>query len=262
MTHFTWNFDPILITLGSFQIHWYGVCFALAISSGYYLMNWILKKEGQNLEELDSLLYYLVIGIIVGARLGHCLFYEPELYLSHPIEILKIWKGGLASHGAVLGLFIAVFVFSKRHSQFSFFYIFDRLSVCAMPAAALIRLGNFFNSEIIGNPTEQPWGIIFERRDLVPRHPSQLYEMLVYTLLFIILFSLYLKTNLRDKKCFFTGLTLSLVFLARFCLEFFKRSQSEWAQTTTLSAGQWLSIPLIIVGFFLIFKSLKPTKES
>lgn len=262
MTHFTWDFDPILISIGSFQIHWYGVCFALAISSGYYLMSWILKSEGQDLEELDSLLYYLVVGIITGARLGHCLFYEPELYLSNPLEILKIWKGGLASHGAVLGLFIAVFAFSKRHPKFSFFYIFDRLSVSAMPAAALIRLGNFFNSEIIGNPTEQPWGIIFKRRDLIPRHPSQLYEVTVYALLFIILWPLYLKTNLKDKTCFFTGVTLSLVFLSRFVLEFFKTKQSAWAQASSFSAGQWLSIPLVIFGLFLIIKSLNPSRES
>ena len=262
MTHFTWDFDPILISLGSLQIHWYGVCFALAISSGYYLMSWILKKEEQNLEEFDALLYYLVVGIIVGARLGHCLFYEPELYLSNPIEIFKVWKGGLASHGAVLGLFIAVFTFSKRHPKFSFFYIFDRLSICAMPASALIRLGNFFNSEIIGNASEQPWAIIFKRRDLIPRHPSQLYEMFTYLLIFIILFLLFLKTDLKVRKSFFTGLTLSAVFTARFFLEFYKTKQSEWADATSLSAGQWLSIPLVVFGLFLIFKSLKSNKEA
>jgi prolipoprotein diacylglyceryl transferase len=261
MSHFTWDFDPIALNLGPFQIHWYGICFALAITSGYYLMTSIFKKEGKNLEELDALLYYLVVGIIVGARLGHCLFYEPELYLSHPIEILKIWKGGLASHGAVVGLFLAVYTFSKKNPKFSFFYLFDRLSVCAMPASALIRLGNFFNSEIIGQPTQQPWGIIFKRRDLTPRHPSQLYEMVTYFTLFAILYLLFHKTQLRERKCFFSGLTLLLVFSARFLLEFFKTNQSEWAQSTLFSAGQWLSLPLILIGVLLIVKSLKTKKE-
>lgn len=225
-------------------------------------MTYMLKKEEQDLEELDSLLYYLVVGVIVGARLGHCLFYEPELYLSNPIEILKVWKGGLASHGAVIGLFLSVFLFCKKHPQFSFFYIFDRLAICAMPASALIRLGNFFNSEIIGNPTQQPWGIIFTRRDSLPRHPSQLYEMMAYLLIFIVLFSIYLRTNLKDNKSYFTGLTLTAVFTARFFLEFYKTSQSKWATATNLSAGQWLSIPLVLLGLFLIFKSLKSNKEA
>lgn len=260
MEYFVWNIDPILFRLGGVEVRWYGVCFALAIMFGYMLGSWIFKREGNDEELIDPLLYYLVAGIVIGARLGHCLFYEPSIYLSDPIRILKVWEGGLASHGAVLGIFLSIFIFVKRHKGFSFLGLLDMLTIPSMIGAAMIRLGNFFNSEIIGTTTEVPWAIIFKRVSLSPRHPVQLYESISYLLVFALFMILYTKTKLIKKQGSLLGLLLSLVFSVRFLLEFVKIKQSEF-EGLTISVGQWLSIPLIVFGLILFIFKLK-SKES
>ncbi len=165
MQHLIWNIDPVFIDFGFLKIRWYGVMFASAFVFGYSMMQWMYQREGKNVEELDRMLWYLAIGIVVGARLGHTLFYDPAYYLSHPFKILAIWEGGLASHGGTLGIFIAMYLY-KRGTHDSYLWLLDRLSFpCAM-SGAFIRIGNFFNSEILGIRTEEPWGVIFPRADL------------------------------------------------------------------------------------------------
>ncbi|MCV6631538.1 MAG: prolipoprotein diacylglyceryl transferase [Flavobacteriaceae bacterium] len=259
MEYFVWDINPILFKLGGVEVRWYGVCFALAIMFGYMIGGWIFKREGNDEELIDPLLYYLVVGIILGARLGHCLFYEPSIYLSDPIRILKVWEGGLASHGAVLGIFLSIFIFTKRHKEFSFLGLLDMLTIPSMIAAAMIRLGNFFNSEIIGTTTEVPWAIIFKRVSISPRHPVQLYEAISYLLVFILFLFLYTKTKLIKKSGALLGLLLSLVFSIRFLLEFVKNKQSEF-EGLTVSVGQWLSLPLILFGLVLFIYKMKSSK--
>ena len=260
MEYFIWDINPVLFEIGPVSVRWYGLCFALAIMFGYMLGSWIFKREGNDEELIDPLLYYLVAGIVIGARLGHCLFYEPSIYLNDPIRILKVWEGGLASHGAVLGIFLSIFIFVKRHREFSFLGLLDMLTIPSMIGAAMIRLGNFFNSEIIGTTTEVPWAIIFKRVSVSPRHPVQLYESISYLLVFFLFMFLYTKTKLIKKPGALVGLLLSLVFSIRFVLEFFKKTQSEF-EGLIISVGQWLSVPLIIFGLILFIFKVK-SKES
>lgn len=251
MEFFVWDINPILFKLGALEVRWYGLCFASAIMAGYAVGTWIFKREGKSSENIDPLLYLLVGGIVIGARLGHCLFYEPSIYLSEPLRILKVWEGGLASHGAVIGIFLALYLFCRKYKDFSYVEILDRMTLPAMIGAALIRLGNFFNSEIIGTPTDVPWAIIFKNVSLTPRHPVQLYESITYLSIFILFVALYTKTNLVKRKGSLVGILLILVFCARFFLEFFKRAQSEF-EGLTISVGQWLSIPMVILGIVFI----------
>ena len=261
MDYFIWNINPILFKLGSVEVRWYGVCFASAIMFGYMIGGWIFKREGHDEELIDPLLYYLVAGIVIGARLGHCLFYEPSTYLANPLRILKVWEGGLASHGAVLGIFLAIFIFCRRHKAFTFLGIMDILTIPAMVGAALIRLGNFFNSEIIGTTTDIPWAIIFKRVSLMPRHPVQLYESFAYLLIFVLFLGIYLKTSLSKQRGAMLGLLLTLVFAVRFLLEFVKIKQSEF-EGLTLSMGQWLSLPFVVLGLFLFLCSFKAKRGA
>jgi len=174
----TWNADPVLLHLGPIEIRWYGALFAAALLVGFWIMGRIYRREGQDERELDPLSLYAVLGVVIGARLGHVLFYDPGFYFTHPLEILKVWKGGLASHGAGIGLFIALYLFTRRYPTHSYLWLLDRLTLPAALGGAFIRLGNFFNSEILGKPTGADWGIIFERVDSIPRNPVQLYESL------------------------------------------------------------------------------------
>jgi len=252
---FHWNADPALFSLGPVTIHWYGLMFALAFIIGLQIMRWIYTREQRNSSELDGLFLYILAGTIIGARLGHVLFYDPAFYLSQPLEILKIWKGGLASHGGTLGIIIAVYIYSKQSGHPTSLWILDRFCMTAALGGAFIRIGNFFNSEIIGLPVNG--GIIFDRFDSLPRHPVQLYESMSYLLIFIIMLFIYKKTSgkLKDGRLF--GVFLVMLFSARFVLEFFKIRQAHYAQATEFSVGQWLSIPLVIYGIWLMLRRFK-----
>jgi len=252
---FHWNADPALLTLGPITIHWYGLMFALAFIIGLQIMHWIYRREQRSSSELDSLFIYILAGTIIGARLGHVLFYDPAFYFSQPLEILKIWKGGLASHGGTLGIIIAVYIYSRKPDHPTPLWILDRFCMTAALGGAFIRIGNFFNSEIIGLPVNG--GIIFDRFDPLPRHPVQLYESLSYLLIFIIMLFIYKKMSdkLKDGRLF--GLFLVVLFSTRFFLEFFKIRQAQYAQSMEFSVGQWLSIPLVILGIWLILRKQK-----
>ena len=261
MEYFEWSVDPILVSFGSLSIHWYGVLFATAILSGFGVMNQIYKNENKSIEQLESLQLYMVIGIVVGARLGHCLFYDPAYYLANPLKILAINEGGLASHGGGVGAILATLYYAKKN-KVSFLYLLDRLAIPTALFAFFVRMGNLMNSEIIGIQTDVPWAIIFSRVDLIPRHPAQLYEALSYLSIFAILLSIYIYKKAKTNEGLLFGLFLSLVFIVRILVEFVKERQAVYADEMLLSTGQMLSVPFLVIGIALIIYSFRKNKES
>jgi prolipoprotein diacylglyceryl transferase len=253
----TWNVNPIAISFKSISIHWYGILFSLGFLIGYFFTQRMFKKLNIPLIHLDSLLMYCFLGTIIGARLGHCLFYQPEFYLSNPIEIFKIWQGGLASHGGGIGLILSVLLFC-RIKKFNFLPLADLLVIPTAFEGTLIRLGNFFNSEIYGKPTNSDFGVIFNSlHDNIPRHPTQLYESLSYLVITAILIVLYKNfRNLKNGQNL--GIFLILIFITRFLLEFLKPEQAEF-NLKFLTVGQYLSIPFILLGFGLLLFSKNKT---
>jgi len=251
-----WNTDPIALHLGSIELHWYGITFATGLLLAYFIGEWIFKKEGVDTKLLDPLFLYIVIGITVGARLFHVVFYDPIYFMHHPLEILQVWKGGLASHGGAIGAILAIWLFSKKH-KLDFWWLIARAIPSTFALATLIRVGNFFNSEIVGLPTKAPWGVVFERVDNLARHPVVLYEAFGYFLIFLLTIALYLKLD-RDKFTkIIPGLSIALAFTLRFVLEYFKTPQAEFANILPLSMGQILSLPFIAGGIFLLLRGLK-----
>ncbi len=250
----TWNINPEIFHLGRLSVRWYGLLFALGFYFGYLIMARFFRRENIPVKELDKLTTYMVIGTILGARLGHCLFYEPAYYFSHPVEILKIWEGGLASHGAALGIIVAIYLFSRKSSQ-SFLWTIDRIVIVVALAGVLIRLGNLMNSEIYGKPTDLPWAFIFIRDNPIPRHPSQLYEALAYLLAFGYLLRYYYRTDGRPNPGFLFGMFLILIFTPRFFIEFLKEPQVTFESKYILNLGQSLSIPFILLGIFMVRRS-------
>jgi phosphatidylglycerol---prolipoprotein diacylglyceryl transferase len=248
-----WNIDREIFEIGSFALRWYSLLFAAGFVAGYYILTKIFEAEGKSPEVMDSYLMHMVLGTVIGARLGHCLFYEPAVYLSDPIRILKVWEGGLASHGGFLGIIIAVWIFSRKHKDISFFWMCDRTTIPAMLAAGFVRIGNFFNSEIIGRPAEVPWAVIFEKIDDIPRHPTQFYEAMGYLAISGLLYAVY---RLSDRKVLegrLFGLALSISFAYRFLMEPFKENQVAFEDTMSFNMGQLLSVPFVLVGFVFIF---------
>ena len=251
MDHFVWNIDPVLISFMGLKVHWYGALFATAIACGFQVMKRIYIKEKLPVESLDNLLMYCVIGIIVGARLAHCIFYDPAYYFSNPLKIFAIWEGGLASHGGGLGAILALYYY-RRKMDMPFLFLLDRLAIATAIFGFFVRMANFMNSEILGLPSNVPWAIVFERIDMLPRHPAQLYEAIAYLLIFIGLWAIYKYTEMKQKEGAIFGLFLVLVFSSRFAIEFVKVKQAAYAEGMTLSAGQWLSVPFLIVGVVLL----------
>lgn len=252
-----WNMEPDIFSIGPFTVRWYGLMFALSFIIGYGIVERMLKAEKENLKWLDSLLIYIVIATIVGARLGHVFFYGWDYYSQHPLEIIMVHKGGLASHGGAIGIFIALLIHSKIYTKRNVFWTIDRVVIPTALAAMAIRFGNLFNSEIYGVETTMPWGFIFERNgETVAKHPTQLYEALAYLITFIVLMLLYWKTNVKSKTGFLSGIFFIMVFLARFLIEFIKEDQETFESTMTLNMGQWLSVPFILGGIALVVWSL------
>ena len=253
-----WNVDPEIFSLGPLSIRWYGLLFAFGFLSGYYQGEYMFKFEKIDPQWLESLFIYLIVATIVGARLGHVLFYGWDYYSQHPAEIIKVWHGGLASHGGALGIVVAMIWWSKKVSKRPVLWIFDRVVVPTALVAALIRTGNLMNSEIYGIQTSLPWGIIFERNgETVPKHPTQIYEALSYLATFGVVLFTYWKTNFRNRQGFIVGVFFVMVFLSRFLIEFIKEDQEAFEAGMALNMGQWLSIPFILAGLFFIFRSLK-----
>ena len=250
-----WDVSPVLIEFNGILIRWYSIFFALPFLCGYFIVKLYTKKANISEKAYDFWLLYMIIGAIVGARIGHVLFYELDYYLQHPAEIFMTWKGGMSSHGGAIGLLVALWVLSKQF-KISFIFILDKISAAIALGGGFLRLGNLMNSEIYGYPTDLPWGFIYQRSDLdlVPRHPTQLYEALSYFMLFAIIHFLDRKNDYKSPKGQLFAILLMGVFGSRFLIEFVKESQVYFENSMVLNMGQWLSIPFIILGatFFII----------
>lgn len=262
----TWGPSPDIFSIGSVHIRYYSILFVSGFIIGFYLFVKFFKREGISVDILDKLLYALLFAAVVGARLGHCLFYEPDYYLANPIEILKIWNGGLASHGGAIGILLTMWWFVAKYGKkyhFDFLWLMDRLGIATALAGSLIRLGNLMNSEIYGNPTNLPWGFIFTLRgETVPKHPTQLYESIAYLIIFLILMHMYRKWLPKLKRGTLFGVFLILLFTARFLIEYVKEPQVAFEQGMPLNMGQLLSLPFIITGFILLIYSIKKGKPA
>lgn len=258
-----WNVSPTIMELGPFSLRWYGLLFALGFIIGFQIMTRFFELEKRDKNDLNDLLWYMILGTVIGARLGHCFFYEPEYYLSNPLQIIMIWKGGLASHGAAVGILISLYMYSKKKKDQPFIWVMDRVVIVTALGGSLIRLGNFFNSEIIGKPTDVDWAVVFSRVDNIPRHPAQLYESMAYLIIFVILMTIYFKYREKTKQGFFFGLFLILVFGFRFFVENFKENQSAFEQGMSLNMGQILSIPAVLAGLYFVYLyKAKPNQRN
>jgi len=257
----TWNADPEIFSVGMFSIRWYSALFALSFVLGYFIMRKIFKKEGVPVKMLFRLMWCMFLGTVVGARLGHCLFYEPAYYMQNPVEIVQIWRGGLASHGAGVGILIALYIFS-RVERLPYLWILDRMAIAVALAGFLIRTGNLFNSEIFGLPTDLPWGFEFVRSpdwyrppvNAQPCHPTQIYEALSCLAIFLWLCS---KKMQKSFPGFRFGIFLVSLFTARFLIEFLKISQVDFESGMMLNMGQLLSVPFIVCGIYLTFRRFR-----
>lgn len=254
-----WDIQPEVFSFSPLP-RWYSLLFALGIVSGYFIMRTIFRREGRPLEALDSLLMHIVLGMMIGMRLGHCFFYQPDYYFQHPLEILMIWRGGYASHGGFLGVIIALGLFVRRHRDMSFLWLADRVAIIGLNAAGWIRVGNFFNSEMIGHETTLPWGITFAQVDNVARHPAQLYEAIGYFVVAAIGWALYNKDQVIKRPGMLLGIHLILGFGWRFFCEFFKVDQVPFEQGMTFNLGQLLSLPFMAVGGYLVWRSKREAK--
>ena len=264
-----WHVDPVFLRLGSFEIRWYGLLFVSGFIIGWYLFKWFFTREKVDTRLMDPLLYVLLAATIVGARLGHCLFYQPDYYLGSPqgfLEIFMPWKGGLASHGGAIALFLAMAWFTRRYGRsngFDYLWLMDRLGIAIAFAGCMIRLGNLFNSEIYGDVTSLPWGFIFELRgETLPKHPTQLYEAFSYLILGLVLVWIYKHRLDKVHRGFFAGLFLLGCFGMRFLIEFIKEPQVQFEETMLLDMGQLLSIPLILLGAGLLVYAARTKKPA
>jgi prolipoprotein diacylglyceryl transferase len=256
-----WNVDPTLISFAGLEIRWYGALFALAYLLGYQTIVWIYANEGRQTEHLERLSVYLVVATIAGARLAHCLLYDPAYYLSHPWKIAAFWEGGLASHGGGLGVILALYL-HKRQSGETYLWLLDHFAIPTALVGMLIRLGNLFNSEIYGTPTTVPWAFIFERIDQIPRHPAQLYEAIGYGLIFMALMLFYRRMRHKIKDGLIFGLFLVGVFSVRFLVEFVKTKQTAYSTDVWLSTGQILSLPFIVAGLVLVYLAVRESAKN
>lgn len=259
------DLSPVLIAFGSVQIRYYGLLFAGALLTGYHFWRKQALRGGYSDDAADAFFWLGVAGVVIGSRLGHVLFYEPERFLSDPLEILKIWHGGLASHGATIGLLLALWYYSRRYKM-PMLEASDRLSLSVAFGASFVRAGNFFNSEIVGRATDVPWAIVFNRYDRMiglpptPRHPSQIYEFLQCQFVFLLLYLFDRKFGEKRPRGMMAGIFLAGYFTTRFLVEFFKESQGiddNW----TVTMGQVLSVPFAVAGFVLIFTRMKAARK-
>lgn len=255
-----WDMDPVLFTLGPLSIRWYGLLFMSGFLVGFFIMRSMFRREGKPESDLDPLLLYMMLGTVIGSRLGHVLFYDPVYYLTNPADIPAVWKGGLASHGGAIGILIALYYYARSRRDQPYLWIVDRIVVPTALAGFFIRLANLFNSEIIGVPTDKAWAFIFARVDQQPRHPAQLYESLSYLAIFFVLMWAYRKMGDKTPHGLLLGLFLILIFTARFFIEFVKERQAAFGDTMPLSMGQLLSIPAVLAGGVLVYRALQRAK--
>ncbi len=261
----SWNPDPIMFFIGNLAVRWYSVLLALGFFSGYLVARDMFSREGVDRYILESYGIWLVLGIVVGGRLGHCIFYEFDYYSHNPLEIIKPWQGklgedaiftgltGFSSHGWTIGIILTLWL-NSRIRKVPVLWALDIFAVVVVLAGAFVRIGNLMNSEIVGNPTSLPWGFIFQRVDTIPRHPAQIYESLAYLFTFILCYFLFRKKMHTLPNGTYLGWVMIGVFLSRFLIEFLKKNQVAQEATMTINLGQVLSLPFILIGLFLLVR--------
>lgn len=262
LLYILWNPDLEIFRIGNFAIRWYSTCWLIGLALAYFIVKWLYKDQKVKDAYFDPLFMYCFLGILIGARLGHCLFYQPEYFLSswtHVVEMfLPIhqiadgsWKftgyEGLASHGGTIGLMVALYLYYRKTGM-NLWHVLDDIAIATPITACFIRLGNLMNSEIIGTPTHVPWAFIFERVDMTPRHPGQLYEAIAYFVFFFVMLHFYKRTSKEVGTGFYFGLCLTLIFTFRFFIEYTKDIQVDFESGMIFNMGQLLSIPFIILG--------------
>lgn len=268
------QWDPSLgIDLGIFTLRYYSLMFLMAFGSGFYISKRIFISEGVSLEKLDKLLIYTILSTLIGARLGHVIFYQPELFLEDPLSVfLPIsfvpdieFTGfrGLASHGAAIGIAIGMYIYSKKVTKKSMFWILDRITMPVALGAVFVRMGNFLNSEIVGKATNSDFGVVFvQLGESFPRHPAQLYESVSYLILFGILSLIFWKTKVKQQLGVLFGIFFTLLWTIRFIVEYVKEPQVAERADWLFNTGQLLSIPMILIGLGIIYFSKKKAKAS
>lgn len=252
LSYIIWDADPVMFSIGDRAIRWYGFLLALGFLLAYIILGKVMRKEGYKQEMIDRFSISVILGVVIGLRLGHCLFYDPIYYLSNPLDILKVWEGGLASHGGAIGILLATWIFSKRQ-KISYLGLLDKIVLVVPLAGGMVRLGNLMNSEIVGIPTDVPWAFIFKHLGNTPLHPTQLYEAIFYFIMFIVFYFIYNKYRPNWKDGTFLGWFLIVLFGFRYFIEFTKEEQASpesWA--SIIKMGQLLSIPFILLGLFFI----------
>jgi phosphatidylglycerol---prolipoprotein diacylglyceryl transferase len=262
-----WNIDPTIFKIGSFEVRWYGLLFASGFLIGYQIMTRIFKVENKPEKDLDSLLFTMIIATVLGARFGHYFFYEYPMLLKTPgaffIDMIMPPYRGLASHGALFGIPLALYIYGKRHKDQPFLWVADRIVITVALAGFFIRMGNLMNSEIVGKATNVPWAFTFlqntEYSPAVPRHPAQLYEALSCLILFVILYYMWNRTREKTPRGLLIGIFLIWVFGLRFFYEFLKENQVDWEQNLPINMGQILSIPGVLFGLYLLINSFRKT---
>ena len=292
LNYITWTVDPVLFNLGPLQVRWYGLLWALGFFFGYFVMRNIYRHEKVSDDWMDKLLIYMLVSTVIGARLGHCLFYEPEFYLSHPLKMLAIWEGGLASHGGAIGILTGLWIYVRVYNKatkkkeekqrITYIWILDRIVVAVCLVGALIRCGNVMNHEIYGTPTSLPWGFVFLRgaeqfcgtfdnytpcfawdapcppSEWLPCHPTGLYEAFFCLVAMGILLWMYYKHDLGNKQPgLMFGTFLVIIFGSRIGIEFLKNVQVDFERNMVFDMGQWLSVPFVIVGIVMIARSFR-----
>ena len=292
LNYITWNVDPVLFHLGALQVRWYGLMWAMGFFFGYFVMRNIYRHEKVSDDWMDKLLIYMMVFTVIGARLGHCLFYEPKEYLAHPLDMLKIWEGGLASHGGAIGILVCLWIYVRRYNKsvkkkeekqrISYIWILDRIVVAVCLVGAFIRVGNVMNHEIYGTPTSLPWGFVFLRgaeqfcgtfdnytpcnawdapcppSEWLPCHPTGIYEAFFCLVAMGILLWMYYKRDLGNRQPgLMFGTFLIIIFGSRICIEFLKNVQVDFERNMVFDMGQWLSIPFVIVGIVMIVWSFR-----
>lgn len=271
LNYISWNFDPVIFDLSisghDWSLRWYGVCFALGFILAQQVLYFIFAQDGKSRQSVDVLTIYIVVATIIGARLGHYLFYEWPLLIERPghwfIELITPPFAGLASHGAIVPILLAVYLYSRKYKDQPFLWVLDRLVIVVAVGGCMIRLGNLFNSEIYGIPTSLPWGFIFIRETdpgllpLVPRHPTQLYEAFFCILLFATSYNLWKKRRFVLPDGIITGTFIIMLFTFRFLVEFLKNNQEEFESNYVFNMGQLLSLPAVVFGVALVVYALR-----
>jgi prolipoprotein diacylglyceryl transferase len=272
LDYIIWNADPVLFRIGNAVIRWYPVLLVLSFYISYLFVDHIFEREKVSKTTMHSFGIFIIAGLLIGGRLVHCLFYEPEYYLKFPLDMIKPWRGelgngarfvgyrGMSGHGSVIGIILGIVINAIR-TKTSVIWMIDRIAIFGPLIGLFVRIGNLFNSEILGTASTLPWAFIFKRVDITPRHPVQLYEALAYLIIFIISWEYYKRRAGKEKPGAILGLVLVLVYISRFLLEFFKADQSRIESTMNLNMGQVLSIPFILIGLILLFRPRIKRKE-